>query len=122
MPVTVNTPITKPATTYDTILVLNTASTLDPNTLAMRYVARVGLGAANGSGGYDVLPASIREIVIKDMWKDGTSQEQGLAMQVVSTLMQRYEAILNPPAPTPPAPTPPVPTPPAPTPTPPASN
>ena len=96
MAITVTTPVVVPATpavTYNTILVLRTTSVFNPATCALQYTASVGLGASNGKGGYNVLPSSIKTITIKNMWVDGTATEQTLAISVVETLKERYEAL-----------------------------
>ena len=104
MPITVPNPVTVPtipAATYDTIVVLSTQSMTNPATCAVRYTARVGLGKFNGAGGYDVLPSSIKTIVIPNMWVDGAATEQSLAMQVAETLALRYNVLAAPRQPTP---------------------
>lgn len=95
MATTVETPVVLPATeekSYDTIVVLSTHSNLNPTTMKMRYSARVGLGRALESGGYEILKSSIKNITIKDMFTEGTEAEIALTMSVVDTLKLRYEA------------------------------
>jgi hypothetical protein len=99
MPIITPQPVTvqHATVTYDTVVVLNQQVQVDPATMATRVIARVGLGATNGKGGYDVLPASVRQIVINNLWADGTSDEQAAAMQIAAALATRYAARVAPP-------------------------